>query len=114
MKRIAKLVSNFLYFLPAVINTLVVLWIFVYPWREMPVGIDVPVVMWLVLLLFWGSGLLLRFGKWYGGIPPAALSIYIYFDSQNSMQHIDWLPIAVVTVIYYILCGILTLRLKRK
>ena len=116
MQKLEKYLSPFLFFLPAVINTLVVLWIFVYPWLSLPRQIDIPVEMVLCLLLFWGSGILLCLGKWYGGIPAVLIPAAIYIQTLSGYagaSHINWLPIAAMTVLYYAACGFLAFRRKQ-
>lgn len=114
LKKIVKALPNILYFIPAVIVTLVVLWIYVYPWLDQLGRSDIPFIMLLALLPFWIGGILLQRGKWYGGAIPAILVVWIYFDSQKSMSHVDWLPIAAVTVLYYAICGALSFWQKNK
>lgn len=117
MRKIRKTFSLFLFFLPPVINTLVVLWLFVYPWRSQPQQIHIPIEMLLILLLFWISGVLLCFGKWYGGIPAAAIPVTAYLQELSGytgMSHIDWFPIAAGTVLFYILCGFLSCCIKNE
>ena len=116
MKKLLSVLSPALFILPAVINTVVVLWVWVYPLMDDPSFIQIPWQMLLVLALFWISGILLGMGKWYGGIPGAAVPVYAYVQSlsgYSGMSHMDWLPIAAVTVGYYILCGLLAYRLRK-
>ena len=115
MKKLLQCLSPALFIFPAVINTLVVLWIWVYPWMDQPQNIRIPWQMLLALALFWISGILLGLGKWYGGIPAAAVPIYICLENITGyagMSHISWTPIAAVTVLYYALCGLLAVNLK--
>ena len=116
MKRLLHILSPALFILPAVINTLVILWIYVYPWMDQPRYIHIPWQMLAVLSLFWISGILLGMGKWYGGLPGAIVPVYAYAESLTGyagMGHINWLPIAAVTIAYYTLCGALTVFLKK-
>ena len=116
MKKLLTILAPALYILPAVINTIVVLWVFVYPWTDQPQKIHIPWQILLVLALFWISGILLGDGKWYGGISGAAVPVYAYFESlsgYSGMSHISWLPIAAVTLVYYALCGLLAYKSKK-
>ena len=116
MKKLLTTLAPALYILPAVINTIVVLWVFVYPWMDQPQQIQIPWQLLLVLALFWISGILLGAGKWYGGLPGAAVPVYAYFESlsgYSGMSHISWLPIAAVTLGYFALCGLLAHKLKK-
>ena len=108
MKKLLNALRPILFFAPAVINTVVVLWVFVYPWLGTPDGIHIPWQMLLVLGLFWLSGILLSLGKGYGGIPAIGVSLYLMLESSSGyagMSHIDWQPIAAVTIAYYLICG---------
>jgi len=116
MKKLLSVFCPALFILPAVINTIVVLWVFVCPWMDQPEQIHIPWQMLLVLSLFWISGILLGAGKWYGGIPGALVPLYAYTESlsgYSGMSHISWLPIAAVTVGYYIICGLLAHKLRK-
>ena len=113
MKKLTQLLCRVLFLLPAIMNTLVVLWLFVYPWLSSPERIDIPPSMMLLVLLFWISGILLCRGKWHGGIFAAAVPVTVYIQNLSGyagMSHVDWFPIAAVTVVYYVLCGILAYR----
>jgi len=115
MKKLLRMLSPALFILPAVINTVVVLWIWVYPWLDHPSAIRIPWQMLVTLALFWISGILLGLGKWYGGIPGAIVPVYACVQSLGGyagMSHISWMPIAIVTVCYYAVCGLLADRLK--
>ena len=117
MKKLLYALSPALFILPAVINTLVVLWIWVYPWLDQPQMIRIPWQMLLALALFWISGILLGMGKWYGGIPAAAVPLYICLENITGyagMSHISWFPIAVLTICYYALCGLLAVTYKKQ
>ena len=116
MKKLLTILAPALYILPAVINTIVLLWVFVYPWMDQPEQIHIPWQLLLVLSLFWISGILLGSGKWYGGIPGAFVQIYAYIESlsgYSGMSHISWLPVVIVTVGYYALCGLLAHKSRK-
>ena len=116
MKKLLSILSPALFILPAVINTIVVLWIFVYPWLDQPASVQIPWQMLLLLSLFWISGIVLGCGKWYGGIFGALVPVYAYMESLSGyggLSHISWLPIAIVTVGYYALCGLLAYKLRK-
>lgn len=117
VKKLLSALCPAIFILPAVINTIVVLWVFVYPWMDQPEQIHIPWQILLPLSLFWISGIVLRTGKWYGGIPGALVPLYAYIESLNGysgMSHISWLPIVAVTVGYYALCGLLVHWLKNR
>ena len=110
MKKLFRFLSPALFILPAVINTLVILWIFVYPWLNQPQYIHIPWQMLLTAAAYWFSGILLSSGKWYGGIPAAAVPVYVLIENASGytgIGHIGWFPIAAVTILYYGVCGIL-------
>lgn len=116
MKKLLNVLSPAFFILPAVISTIVVLWVFVYPWMDQPAQIHIPWQLLLVLSLFWISGILLGAGKWYGGIPGTLVPLYAYMESLSGyagMSHIDWLPIMLVTVGYYAICGLLAHWIKK-
>ena len=116
MKKLLNALAPAIFILPAVINTIVVLWVFVYPWMDQPQQIQIPWQLLLVLALFWISGILLGSGKWYGGIPGAVVPVYAYVESlsgYSGMSHIDWFPIVIITLGYYALCGLLAHKLRK-
>ena len=116
MKKLLHILCPALFILPAVINTIVVLWIWVYPWLGSPSNIHIPWQMLLALTFFWCSGILLGMGKWYGGIPGTVVPLYAYIESisgYSGMAHINWLPITAITAGYYAFCGLLAYRIKK-
>lgn len=115
--KVSRMFMGCLYFLPAAINTLILFWIFVYPWLGQPENIRIPWQMLLILLVFWGSGILLIKGKWYGGIPASAIPAAAWLQSQSGysgMSHIDWLPIAAVSILWCLLCAALVSHKTRR
>ena len=115
MKKLLRTLSPALFILPAVINTVVLLWIFVYPWLDQPQSIRIPWQILLAVAMFWLSGILLSCSKWYGGLPAISVPVFIVIENLSSyagMSHISWLPIAAITTAYYILCGIIAHHYK--
>lgn len=115
--KVCRKLCSCLYFLPAIINTLILLWIFVYPWLDQPESIRIPWQMLLILLVFWVSGILLARGKWFGGILSALIPLAAWLQNQSSyagMTHINWLPIAAATILWSILCAVFVYRFQQK
>ncbi len=109
---------KFLYILPAVVISLIylfLLWITRADVREI-LDIFSSMAGLYLLLPIVGSILLLK-GKWWGSLAGMAMGLmFIYQDLNDyTMQHIDVeIPLGIAFLVYYFLMGILCLRSSKK
>lgn len=96
------------FFIPAIFSTVFTVVI------GLLIGGAVP--LWYAwVLLMWGSGILLSKGAVWGSILGILPGIHIiYMSTQYTGQVINELPIGLVLVVYYLICGIVVWKQKKR
>ena len=112
-----KWICRLLFFIPAIVALLMFIWVFIYPYSNVPEQIDVPIGIWLLLAGFWVSGILLSYNQFYGGIVAVILPIYDYMCSLSGNaghRHVDTLSYVIGLAIFYAVCGYIAFKNKRQ
>ena len=106
MDRILKI----LYFLPSFVLAAILAWVF------HGLG-EVPFSLWLLMGMFFFSGILLSFGRIWGGIPALILPVADWLYSLSGyagMRHVDTLPFVLLLAAFYAACGMILWKRRKK
>lgn len=117
MKKGLRFLISLLFFLPAAVATLLSVWVFVYPFFSVPQQIDLPLSILFFLLTLWTSGILLCFGKCWGGVTALILPVLDALSSLSGYsghQHLSTLPLLGILAVYCLAGAWLCCRIKTK
>lgn len=117
MKKGLRFLTCLLFFLPAITATLLSCWVFVYPFSSIPQQIDLPLSILFFLLTLWCSGILLSFGKCWGGVIAIVFPVLDLLSSMSGYSghhHLSPLPLLGLMAVYSLVCAGLCCRNKQK
>ena len=102
-----KYLLRTLFFIPTILVTLIITWIFIFPNFCL---LEMPLILWCMWAAFFISSFLLSYGRFYGGIVALIIPIvdYIYsLSGYAGYRHVDTLPYIVGLSIFYVICGMI-------
>lgn len=115
MKQVLTFLTRLLFFLPAIVATLLTFWVFVYPFFSIPQQIDFPFSILFFLLTIWCSGIMLCFGRCWGGVIALIVPVLDVLSSMSGYsghQHLSSIPLLGTLAAYYLVCAWLCCRMK--